>query len=396
MLVHHISYPPISGGHVREYNLIKRLARRHEIILVCLTKNEYKEESIRHLEQFCSRVFFFPTHPISSKKLRLQLAFFSSKPWSLNVYVSEAVQEVLLSILQNEPIDLIHIQCYYLALNIPLKVDIPLLILEDNIEFLYSWRRFQVATHTVEKIMHFLNYVKEKHWEIRIWRNASACAFTSKPDKKIAEKYLPTGAAAVIPNAVDTTYYVNTSGEEALPSLAYLGNFGYLPNVDAILYFCQQIFPIILQTMAVKLYIIGEGPPEPVRVLAQHPNIIVTGHLSDTRPYLSRAWVFVCPLRIGGGTKIKMLEAMAMKKAIVSTSVGCEGLDLVPGEHVLLADNSQQFAKFIEILLKDKNLREKLGENARMLVEKKFDWDRSTDILETIYEQILKKTGINK
>ncbi len=389
MLIHHIPYPTISGGHVREYSLIKRLAQQHEIFLICFTRNPYEEESIQHLQQFCSQISFFPAYSLPSQKTRIKLTFLSPKPWSLNVYTSPIVKAKIAELLRTESIDLIHVQCYYLTLNIPQKCSVPLILLEDNVEFIYSRRRRQVAKHWFEKSLHFLNALKEQYWEIHTWHRAHTCAFTSEPDQKIAEKYLPKGSVSVIPNGVDTTYYVNQQAEDTVPSLVYLGNFGYLPNVDAMLYFCQSIFPqIIEQVTETKLIILGASPPESIKALANHPAISVTGKLADTRSYLSRAWIFVCPLRIGGGTKIKMLEAMSMQKAIVSTSVGCEGLDLVSGEHFLLANEAEQFSESVIKLLRDADLRKTLGEQARKLVEQQYDWDRSAQLLETLYKQI--------
>ena len=163
----------------------------------------------------------------------------------------------------------------------------------------------------------------------------------------------------------------------------------WLPNEDAVLYFYEQIFPLIeAQIPDVKFYVVGQNPTERVKQLSRHGNVIVTGMVDDVKPYIAKASVYVVPLRIGGGTRLKILEALAMEKAVVSTTIGCEGLQLTPNKDILIADEPENFARLVIQLAQDEKFRQRFGKSGRKRVEENYDWRSIGKQLNELYGRL--------
>jgi len=202
---------------------------------------------------------------------------------------------------------------------------------------------------------------------------------------------------SVVPMGVDLDYY-QPSNEEYGPNLLFTGTIRYFPNKDAILYFYNQIFPLIKDAVPnVKFYIVGNLPPKKIRRLMSNEDVVVTGRVEDIRPYFARSAVFVCPLRSGSGMQTKILEAMAMGVPVVTTSMAFEALDATAGKDIIIADDAKTFAEKVIMLLKDKELRQNVANSARALVERKYGWSSITKRMDIVYENILtrnnEKTG---
>ena len=171
--------------------------------------------------------------------------------------------------------------------------------------------------------------------------------------------------------------------------MLFTGTIRYFPNKDAVLYFYNEIFPLIKRAIPeVKFYVVGNQPPKNVIKLASSGDVVVTGRVEDVRPYFDKSAVFVCPLRSGSGMQAKILEAMAMGVPVVTTSLGFEALDAVAGRDILVADDPKRFAEEVIRLVKDRDLRQYIAQNARKLVEEKYDWSSIVERLEAVYESI--------
>jgi glycosyltransferase involved in cell wall biosynthesis len=203
----------------------------------------------------------------------------------------------------------------------------------------------------------------------------------------------------VIANGVDTEYFnsVIARSEATKQSLfqeedamVFTGSMDWLPNDDAITYFCAKILPLIWQRQAsVKFYVVGKNPSPVVKELAgRDPRVIVTGRVDDVRPYIQRSKVFIVPLRIGGGTRLKILEAMSMEKAVVSTTIGAEGIECTDGQNIFLGDAPQDFADKVLFLLNDHQKSQAAGLAARKFVCERYDWEIIGKRLKTIYEKV--------
>ena len=216
----------------------------------------------------------------------------------------------------------------------------------------------------------FVHYCFERKYFPR----ASFCCLVSERDAEVLQKVCPQANSVVISNGVDLDYFRPLNLSENYPSLIFEGNMSFPPSVDAILYFCSEIFPKILQEIPeTRLYIVGKNPSPSVQNLADS-NVVVTGFVDDVRPYLDRASVFICPMRKGAGIKNKILQAWAMAKPVVATSLSCGGLTINPGQNILVCDGSQGFASAVVGLLKEKEKRDTLGQEALRTVRQNYSW----------------------
>ena len=199
----------------------------------------------------------------------------------------------------------------------------------------------------------------------------------------------PHARVVVIPAGVDVEAFRPSPQDEQPETVVFVGAMDWLPNADAVIWFCQEALPAIRQAFpAVQFYVVGKDPSPAVCRLAEGGAVHVTGFVADVRDHLARATVFVVPLRVGGGMRLKLLQALAMAKPSVSTTIGAEGIAVAHGQEILLADDAAAFAQCVIDLLRDPGLRVRLGENGRRLVETRYSWEATTDMLEAAYQEV--------
>jgi len=229
-----------------------------------------------------------------------------------------------------------------------------------------------------------------RRWEPCYAERFGRCITVSEADRRLLRTVNPRLQVDVVANGVDTKVYQPLPQEGTSPSLLFIGKMSYRPNGDAVLYFCREILPRIRRMIGeVEMWIVGKDPLPEVRQL-NGDGVYVTGRVDDVVPYYSRSTACVVPLRAGGGTRLKILEAMALGRPVVSTSVGAEGLDVVDGEHLLIADSPEQFAEKTVRLLTDRALYQRITTNARQLVVTRYDWDAIAGQLMQIYAEMSK------
>ena len=228
--------------------------------------------------------------------------------------------------------------------------------------------------------------------ELARCRNAQGVLVTSEREALLLKPLLPDSTIAVVPNGVDTEAFQQASQEQQIPdSIVFTGSMDYYPNTDAVLSFARECWPLIrAQVPAATWQIVGRNPSSAVQDLAKLPGVSVTGSVPDVKPYLATAMVAIAPLFIGSGTRLKILEALAMGKAIVSTSLGCEGLNVVSGKHLIVADQPEVFAQSIVDLLQNAEQRVDLGSAGRALVENDYSWARCGDDVVRALEKIVR------
>lgn len=388
-----LPYPPISGTELRTYNLLRHLSQNHDVWLISLVGDQEEAAEAAHLADFCQRVETI-LHP-SLGALERPADFFrymlAGKPPDLRLLYSEEMIERIQAFITEVDFDIIQIQNSYMGLYleaIPQELhDRVVLEFIDIVHSKYD-RIYRLEPKTSRKVRLWLHSKTMKHWEPFVASEFVYNIMMSKEDEALLLADNPSARTAVVPNGVDAQAYRPLPFNNPTPSLIYVGNMDYQPNVDAVLFFCEEVLPLIRdQVPDVELWIVGLNPRQVVREL-DGDGIHVTGRVDDVRDYYGQSTVCVVPLRAGGGTRLKIVEAMALGRPVVSTSIGCEGLTVTDEEDILIADEPEAFAEKTIRLLNDESLRQTITKNARQLVLETYDWDVITAKLLEVYTDI--------
>ena len=401
-----LPYPPHQGTTIRNYNIIANLPPRHEIHLLSFVRSQDEIDAATPLHQHCRSIEGIPAPRRSSLKRFLSL-FLSPLPDMALRLPSVEFQARLATTMRRVPFDIVQIEGIEMAQAWMLEIGnwkldygtgLPTSVFDDhNAEYVLQQRAFETDIRQPRRwigaLYSFIQWKKLSRYEALVCRLADRVVAVSEADKTALQRLVPGLKVTVVPNAVDVEYYTSADIRPSpLPprSLIFTGKMDFRPNVDAVLWFCQEVLPLVRRKLPdVRFYIVGQSPHRRVLRLADDPAVTITGYVDDARSYIASACVYVVPLRIGGGTRLKVLEAMAMGKPIVSTSLGCEGFEgLVPGRELSLADTPEEFAQRVIELLDDASRRERLGRAARRFVEERYDWRLIVPKLEQIYEKL--------
>jgi sugar transferase (PEP-CTERM/EpsH1 system associated) len=397
MIANYLPYPELTGGRIRVYNLLRRVAQRHEVSLAALLESPEDVEGVPHLQQFCAAVetASFPAHQRSrlAKAPGMLRYVLERKPPDLMLLHSQELLQKIRQLFSTAPFDIVQIESVmglYLE-GLPPRGAYRSLEMFQNITSHQLARISDVERRGYERLRARITSISMRHWEPRYAENFDRCTTVSKVDQELLMKANPRLRVDVIPNGVDTQKYqpLPLPSETASPSLMFIGSMGYPPCVDAVLYFHSDILPLIRQVITpVQFRVVGRDPPPEVLKL-NGTGVHVTGRVEDVVPFYQQSTVCVVPLRAGGGTRLKILEAMALGRPVVSTTIGCEGLDVVDGKHLLVADTPEQFAAHTLRLLNDRHLVRHLCANARQLVEARYSWDSIAERLMEVYEEMI-------
>lgn len=383
-----VPYPALDGGRIRVLNLIRCLCKIHKVVLLTFISLPTDPQGIAYLEKMGVEVI----------SIRLKLgnlatimhSLFQWKPLTIAKYYSPEMLQTLRKLLESREFHIIHFEMLHTGQFISkLKSDkksYSTFLGQQNIDSHIWYRLAKTEKNILKKILFYSQYLAFAGYEKRMCKDFDTCVCVSEQDKAKLASLCPEAAIEVVPNGVELDYFFPVETEEDEKCLVFTGSMDWHPNEDAVLYFCHDIFPLIKAKIPeISFYIVGSNPTERVLSLDNIQNVTVTGSVEDVRPYITKAAVYIVPLRVGGGTRLKIFQALAMKKAIVSTSIGCEGQELIPGEHIIVADNSWEFADSVVMLLKDRELRQKLGEKGRIFVQQRYDWNMIAQGLEELY-----------
>jgi len=394
MIADHLPYPPSSGASIRNYNLAKRISEEHDLWMATLVDNETEASYTPDLLKFCKGVETVELKPSNALDHPIEAIQFlvSGRPIELRHFQSKELIEKIRILRSKIDFDIVdiensHMSLYWEALQ-PLGKSKTVVTFHDVIFSKYD-RISKLEPKMSRKLRALFYSTMMRRWEPYYTERFSRCIAVSDSDRRLLLNSNPSLKINVVPNGIDTKQYRPLPDSEGAPALIFVGNMDYRPNIDAILYFCRDIFPKIkVKIPEAILWITGINPAREIRELTSD-NIHVTGSVEDVRPYYQRSTICIVPLRAGGGTRLKILEAMALGRPVVTTSIGCEGLDVVDGIHLLVADTPEQFAEKTLLLLKDHNLRQRIGEAARKLVVDHYDWDvLARQLLQTYLEVI--------
>lgn len=390
MLTPYLPYPLLSGGQIRTYNLLKKLADKHEITLFALIKDNQEKKYIKNIEPFCKKIRVFKrSNKAFTVKNILKTAFSSFPFLVIRNYVPEAVR-VVKQELSSQQYDLIHSETFYMMPHIP-QTKTPILLVEQTIEYL-GYESYAEKVFLPLRILLNYDVNKIRKWERYYWKQAEKLIAMSKDDKKYIQQYLNRPKKVeVISNGVDAQWFAAKPQQlPKNPTVIYVGTFKWLPNVEAVKYLVKQIWPKVLKLSPnARLKIIGNEPTqEIISYGTQNKNIQITGRVSDIRDAFRKAHVLLAPVLSGKGTRYKILEAMASGTPIVATKTAVEGLNLKHNEHALISNNPQSLAEYVNQLLNDQKLWKKLSINGKRFVKTNYDWQLISKELDEIYQSM--------
>ena len=373
------------GANTRNYHLLKVLTSLHTVSLLALVdRSELANTSaVTQLEQLTHTLKIVERPPAVQSKRRQQfLRVLRGQSYTLQVNMLEEMQEALDTLLGNSTYDAVVFESVLIA-GYHLPANIPVIIDQHNLEYEILERTYQLGKSKLRRWYNQRESQILKPIEIERCSKADIVLVTSEREQQILQSLLPQQLIVTVPNGVDTEMFQQRGNrEEVSGRIVFTGAMNYYPNVNAVLFFAQHCWPLIQARVPDATWqIVGREPPAEISALARLPGVQVTGSVPDVRPYLTEAAVAVAPLQIGSGTRLKILEALAMGKAMVSTSIGCEGIAVVLGKHLLIADQPETFASAVVELLNDPTKRHKLGTAGRKLVETQYSWTQCSDRL---------------
>lgn len=388
-------YPPAHGGAVRMYNVIRRLGARHRIHLLSFIDREEERAGVPEMERYCSSVRTFLRRPRLSDHNP-----FGPDPLCLTEFESAAMRRAIRETLVEQSIDVIQVDYTQMAHYLYASPHWLTVLTEHDLSFLSAWRLFRNQPWSLAKGRDFVGYLKMLDYELDVCRRYDLVLTVTPREADELKSYAPgVRVSAAAPTGVDARYLAATA-DPTLPelptSLLFVGYFPHRPNVDAILYFARDVYPLIkAEAPEARLTIVGKEPPAEVAALSEDSSITVSGFVEDIRACYQRHTVFVAPIRYGAGVRVKIIEAMAAGAPVVATSLGVEGIVCQPGDDLLVADSPADFARSVVRLLRDAKLRCRIATNGRRVALEHYDFDAIVRNLEQLYfDELERKRGV--
>lgn len=370
--------PVHSGGDIRSFNIARQLARRHELTFVSYYDGAQDIDYDRQLSELFPASFCMGTGKSEGSMLGRSVDYVarlaSPLPYAVGRFACKAVQQKLQQFFDEQKFDVAICDFLDAAVNFPSHLSTVSVLFQHNVET-EIWRRHAATeSNPVKRRMYAIEFRKMLRYESQAVRKFHHVIAVSEHDRSLMETWVEGSRITVVPTGVDLEQYKpDFSNEPASPIVMFVGAMDWEPNIDAMEYFCRQIWPAVLARVPdAKLRIVGRNPGERVHALSA-PSIEITGRVPSVAEHLREASVVIVPLRIGGGTRLKIYEAMAAGKAVVSTSIGAEGLDVHHGRDIVLADSLDSFSDAVSTLLHDDQARRKYQRAAAELAAR-YDW----------------------
>lgn len=373
-------WPLHTGGRLRSFHTIAELSRRHRVVVLTTHGPGDDPHELAARLPDCERVASFPHRPPRHRSLRLVGAvagsWLSELPVDLWKWRVPALRAEAARLMDSGEVDVCVADFLVAVPNVPLGGPVPVVLFEHNVEHLLWKRVSAVERRPWRRLALELEWRKMRRFEARACARASLTVAVSEPDRALlAAAAAPQARVRAVATGVDTSYFAPNGRTESAAGLVFTGSMDWYPNEHAVLHFTLDILPRVQREVPeASLTVVGRQPSARLRDAAAGRRVEITGEVDDIRPYVHQAAVYVVPLRAGGGTRLKVCEALAMGKAVVSTTLGAEGLPLVPGVHFLRADDPSDFARAVVSLVRDPARRQALGAAGRRLMEERHSW----------------------
>jgi glycosyltransferase involved in cell wall biosynthesis len=384
----------VIGGPIIIYNRLKHLSKNHLVSLAAFSKDG-DEKYISSVEGFYHDLKLIPLPPKRSPLKTTKDFFFSPVPhYFLRVHDSPEMSRTIVEMVAKDRYDFVigeySVMGQFIHRN-PLLPPVRRIISVHECYYLARLKDFRFHKWGRKKLKELINLKGLKAYEFDMYAQADKVLTLTPQGKDELLAIRPDLDIAIVPHGVDVDHFSFSDPDEGEPRIVFVGNYLHYPNVDAVLYFHQEMWPKVkAHCPGLKFVIVGHGPPLEIQNLAQDDSITVTGRVDDVTPYIRKGQIFICPVRLGGGFRGKILEAMAVGRPIVSTSLGAEGIPSQSGTNIMIADTPEDFAASIEKLLKDRDLYERIRRAGRQLTEEKYAWAKGVEVLEGILEGMMK------
>jgi glycosyltransferase involved in cell wall biosynthesis len=370
-------YPLSQGSKIRAYYLIKGLAQRHEIAVVSFQDAQLEPEWLDHLRRMCGRVDVVPDHPFVYNRFKTAVGWLSPQPSAVLASRSSKMSRQVQQVVQDWKPECVFALTFVTAPYALAVSGVRKIVDIDNLMAPMLYEDYRRAQGSLRRARNWLAYEKFQNYERWLYHQFDLCLVVSERDRKAAIRltHLRPNQVGVVSNGVDTSSIRITCDAPEPDTLIFNGAVTYAANYDAMDYFLREVFPLIrAEVPEAHLRITGSTKGVSINMLPSGGLVTFTGYLEDIHSAVSSSCVCVVPLRLGGGTRLKILEAMALGTPIVSTSKGAEGLDVEAGKHLLIADTPGEFAAQTVRVLREPLLRQALAKNAAQLVRDRYDW----------------------
>jgi sugar transferase (PEP-CTERM/EpsH1 system associated) len=391
-----LPWPAFDGARIRILETLRYLSRRHSVTLVTSVRRSEEIENTPALKGFCQNVITTVvsdgTGPVLS---RLSKGLLNGRTLIESFYYDRDIAKCVRDLTSRMAYDVIQLEFPFLAPY--LKAVEPQsrakkILSMHNIESLRFDRELQLSQWSKRSLLLMGNHLLFRAWEKEALQQFDGIITVSDLERTWVQRHAPGTTVDVIPNGVDIEYFRPQSRVALVsdPYIVFTGAMNYPPNVDAAVWFCNEILPLVQRRIpSLGFKIVGKNPHPRVLELGKRNGIEVTGTVPDIRSYVSGSLALVVPLRSGGGTRLKILEAMALERPVISTTVGAEGLEISPGTDILIADDAQQFVNHIQSLVRSPERSELVGKAGRRLVMGKYDWRICLGGLDRLYDTLL-------
>ena len=403
-LSHFLPYPPKGGALQRSHNLLRQAARRHEVHLVSLNQRknlptrDTVEEAVDFLKNLCKRVEVFPI-PSDAARWRWVMmtmaSYLRASPYDVNWLTNIDMETYLENVSKIETFDLVHVDTIGLYPYVSAYSGIPVVLNHHNVESHMMRRRYEKETNRLERIYFHRESSKLERYEREVCGKCAVNLVVSDLDGIRLKEIAGDVRVSVIPNGVDVEYFrSNEQNSRKRGGLIFAGAMDWYPNREAVRFFLMEIWPKLLEEKPDRhATFIGKNPPHELLEASKHSAIHAPGFVDDVRPYLDEAGIYICPIRDGGGTRLKILDALAMAKPLVATGLAVEGLDLDDEVHYLKAETAVEFVSQINRLENDPGLCHSLSVAGQRFVQERFSWDVIGEELARTYEKAVSSYG---
>jgi sugar transferase (PEP-CTERM/EpsH1 system associated) len=379
-------HPVDKGGKIRTYYMLKELKREHHVTYLTLDDGTATADARAKASEYCHELLCIP----QTRREKFTPGFYfelvanlvSARPYAIKKYESAAMLRKITELEREHAFDLLVCDFLAPAANVPQTLNAPAVLFQHNVEAVIWQRHYEVVTNPIKKAYLYGQWQKMQRFEKEMCSRFDCVIAVSAEDRDLMKREYGAQAVFDVPTGVDTEFYRPSGAiESSKHGIVFTGSMDWLPNEDAIRYFMREIMPLIKNKVPdASLTVVGRNPPSSLVDLSKEdPSLVITGRVDDVRPYIESAAAYVVPLRIGGGTRLKIFEAMAMEKPVVSTTIGAEGLPLTNGVELLVADEPETFGDAVVKVLSDRSWASELAQRAAAAVRQNHGWGRVTE-----------------